>query len=85
MAEAAELGAIQAQQLAAPGAAIGAVAEAIEHHRQRRPADAVLGQHGGGVGVVVLHREHRQAEPLHQAAGRKIGVQIVRHQHRLDI
>ena len=85
MAEPAETRPVEPQQLAAPGPAVAAEAEPVQHHGQRRRRHAVFGQHGGGMGVVVLHGEHRHPEPLRQAAGRKIRVQVVRDQHRRDV
>ena len=85
VAEAAERGAVETEKLAAPGAAVGAAPQPVQHDGERRGGHAVLGENGGGVGVVVLHGQSRQAEPLHETAGREVGVQVVRQQDRRRI
>ena len=51
---------VATQELPAPDRPVRAQAGAVEDERQRRPFFAVLGEAGGGVGVVVLHLDERQ-------------------------
>ena len=60
MAEARERGAVDAQQLAAPGRAVVAEADAVEREAEQRAVDAMLGGDRGDVRVVVLDRVRRQ-------------------------
>jgi ELWxxDGT repeat protein len=72
------------EQLTAPEGAVGPAARAVEHQRQRGTLLAVLGQAGGGVGVVVLHRD-RLDPLLERPAGREvIGVEVVGDQLGLE-
>ena len=54
-------GAVDAQQFAAPGAAVVAEADAVEREPEHRSVDAMLGQHRRDVRVVVLHGDERHA------------------------
>ena len=74
--------AVDEQQLAAPRAAVGAEAHAVERDTQRRALAPVLGQHGADVRVVVLDgdRRHvpRRGEPRGEVRAVEVGVQVVR-------
>src|SRR4249919_1688037 len=56
MAEAAEDRAVDRQQLAAPGGAVVAEADAVEREAEQRTVDAMLGRDRGDVRVVMLDR-----------------------------
>ena len=78
-----ELSACDDQQLATPGFAVGAEANAVERqaeHRARVEA-AVLGQHRADVGVVVLHADRRHAQARgggeRDAGGVEVRMQVV--------
>lgn len=89
MTEPFEVAAVDAQQFAAPGLAIGAEADAVERGPEQRPRVAVLGRDRGDVRVVVLHAEQRQAahggELGREARAEEVGVQVVRDRLRLHV
>ena len=76
---------IAAQQLAAPQRSVGAVPGAVEHQRQRRAGEAVLGQARGGVGVVVLHADQLGVLALAPSGREVVGVQVVRDHVGADV
>ena len=84
MAHALEAGEVAAQQLAAPDRPVRAVAGAVENERQRRAGLAVLGQAGGGMGVVVLHFDQLQLLSARPLAGEVVGMEIAGQKLRLD-
>ncbi len=76
-----EARAVDAQQLAAPGRAVGAQPDAVERQADRRRGVAVLRADRRDVGMVVLDGERGNAalrrEPGREAAGVEIGMQVV--------
>ncbi len=82
MPEPLEGGAFDAQQLAAPGRAVVAEADAVERQAEQRPVDAMLGRDRRDVCMVVLHGVQRQpafgSVLEREARAEEVGVQVVR-------
>ena len=76
--EALEAGEVAAEQLAAPERPVRAVAGAVEDERERRAALAVLGEAGGGVGVVVLDPDELRLLRERPLRREVLGVEVVR-------
>src|SRR5450759_2889313 len=85
MAEPLETLAVDTEQLAAPGAAVGTEPEAVEREPEQRSIDMMLGRQRGDMRVMVLHRSPRRPEPMGEPRGRKIGMQVAGNRHRLDL
>ena len=67
-----EAGPVDAQQFAAPGAAVAAQAEAVQRQAEQRAALAMLGGHRRDVGMVVLHRKGRQARAAAKSSAKRV-------------
>jgi hypothetical protein len=69
------------QQLATPHGGVASVAAAIVDHAHGRALLAVLAEHGGEMGVVMLHPQELHPGTLQGVSGGEVvGVQIV-HEH----
>ena len=64
MTEPLEAVAVDPEQFAAPGRAVGAEPEAVERKPEQRPLETMLGGKRGDMGVMVLHGYHRQPKPM---------------------
>ena len=89
MAEACEAFVVHLQQFSAPGAFIGAHADAVERQAEQPPRCAMLRRHGGDMRVVVLYGDGLQAAAACEVGGEaravEIRMQIVGDDFRRDL
>ena len=85
MAEPLEAVAVDAEQFAAPGRAVGTEPETVKRKPEQRPFDTMLGRKRGDMRMMVLHGYHGQPEPMGELRAWKIGMQIAGNRHRLDL